>query len=156
MSEIVLECKPDEALLKALGYPVKRIVHQNNRGEVINYLKKNPQRILGIIDDDPDTAKPTFFGTFQRETIEKHKVESFIINKSSTRLIVIKPRLEDWVLFHAAQCKIDVTDYYLPTTSKKLHEEINSKLPRFTNLIKDMLSARCAGLMYLKSLISNF
>ena len=153
MSDIVLECKPDETLMKALGYPVRRIIHQNNRGEVINYLKKNPQRIIGIIDDDPGTTKPSFFNHFKRETNEKHKVESFVISQSQTRLIVIKPRLEDWILFHATECGINVRDYYLPVTSNRLHEVINSKLPRFTDLATDMMSQKSPGLLHLKFLI---
>jgi hypothetical protein len=155
MPEIVLECKPDEALMKALGFPSKRITHQTSRGEVINYIKKNPTKITGVIDDDPGSAKPTYFSRFTIEATEKYRVESFVIRKSSTRLVVIKPRLEDWILLQAASCRLDVRDYYLPNNSKKLHEVINSNLPRFSDLIEEMLVRQCPGLLYLKSIVGK-
>jgi hypothetical protein len=41
MREIVVECKPDETLIKVLGYVRKTVTHQPNKGEVLNNLQRN-------------------------------------------------------------------------------------------------------------------
>lgn len=152
MPEIVLECNPDEVLVKALGYTRKMITHQPNRGEVINYLKRNPA-VIGIIDDDPGSAKPTFFSKFLPETMVKFDIESYCIPKAGTRLIIIKPRLEEWILVQAARSEIDLNHHSLPTNGKELHKIINYRLPRFESMIKEMLGRNNEALLYLKSLI---
>lgn len=154
MPEIVLECNPDEVLVKALGYTRKMIIHQPNRGEVINYLKKNPT-VIGIIDDDPGSAKPTYFSKFQTETPEKFGIESYCIPKIGTRLIVIKPRLEEWILLQAIQSKIDLSRHSMPGIGKELHKVINYRLSRFGSMLKEMLGKNNEALLYLKNLIEN-
>ena len=154
MREIVLECNPDEVLIKTLGYARNMITHQPSRGEVINYLKKNPDAI-GIVDDDPGSAKPTYFSKFQSETTEKFNTESYCIPKLQTRLIVIKPRLEEWILKRAAESGIDTTQYSLPNDGHELHKIINTRLPRFEAMIREMLSKKNAGLLHLKELIER-
>jgi hypothetical protein len=107
MLEIVLECKPDETLLKSLGYTRKMITHQPSKGEVINYLKRNPGAI-GIVDEDPGSANPTYFSKFQEKADGQFGLECLHIPKDGTRLIVIKPRLEDWIINCAQRSKIDL------------------------------------------------
>ena len=154
MPEIVLECKADETLVKSLGYPHKMITHQPSRGEVINYLRKNPGSI-GIVDDDPQSAKPNYFFKFQRETVEKFNVESFCINKLNTRLIIIKPKLEDWILKHAISIKINPLDYSFSDDGNKVHKIINSRLFQFRNMLNEMIERNSPALTYLKELIDK-
>ena len=154
MPEIVLECKPDEALVKSLGYTRKMITHQPNKGAVINYLKSNPGAI-GIVDEDPGAANPTYFSKFQRETNEQFDVECLFIPKEKTRLIVLKPRLEEWILKYANKSKIKLQKHSLPETGHKLHKIINSRLPRFENMIKEMLEKNNEALLYLKMVIDK-
>ena len=154
MIEIVVECNPDEALVKKLGYTRKMVTHQSSRGEVINYLQKNPSAI-GIVDDDPGSAKPTYFSKFTLETSEQLGIESYSIDKLGTRLIVIKPRLEEWVLRHANALKIDLKQHSIPDSGNELHKVINTRIPRFENLIKEMIDKESPALMRLKSLIDR-
>lgn len=154
MIEIVVECNPDEALVKKLGYTRKMVTHQSSRGEVINYLQKNPSAI-GIVDDDPGAAKPTYFSKFSLDSNEQLGIESYSIAKVGTRLIVIKPRLEEWVLKHANALKIDLKQHSIPDNGNELHKVINTKIPRFENLIKEMIELKCPALTHLKSLIDK-
>jgi hypothetical protein len=154
MREIVLECNPDEALVKVLGYTRKMITHQSSRGEVINYLKKNPLAI-GIVDDDPGSAKPTYFSKFTRETEEQFDVESFYIPKLKTRVIVIKPRLEEWILKQAVASQINLKQYSMPADANELHKIINTRIPRFEGLLKEMLVKENPGLKHLRNLINK-
>lgn len=155
MLQIVLECKPDETLMKALGFPIKSITHQPSRGEVINYLKKNPKTIVGVVDEDPHAARPTYFAQFSRETTEKYGIESYQIGKFRTRLILIKPRLEEWILQCAEKSGIDPTQHSMPITGRELHKVINSRLPRFDGFIRAILAAKNPGLFHLKNLVNK-
>lgn len=154
MHDIVIECNPDEALLKVLGYTRKMITHQSSKGEVINYLKRNPSAI-GIVDDDPGSAKPTYFLEFSPETENKFGIESYVISKLQTRLIVIKPRLEEWVLQNASELNVNPVHYSIPTTGHELHKVINTRIPKFKDLLNEMLSKKSPALNHLKLLIEN-
>lgn len=154
MPEIVLECNPDEALIKVLGYTRKMITHQPGRGEVINYLQRNPSAI-GIVDEDPGSAKPTYFSKFTHESDEQFDIASFHIPKLRTRLIVIKPRLEEWILKQALESKINPKSYSLPEDANDLHKIINTKIPLFEKMIKEMLEKGNSGLKHLKNLIDK-
>lgn len=154
MIEIVVECNPDEALLKVLGYSNKMIIHQPSRGQVVNYLERNPTAI-GIVDDDPGSAKPNYFKKFKKETDEKFGVESYAIDKLGTRLIIIKPRLEEWIIKHAQESKIDLTKHSMPSSGNELHKIINTRIPRFMNLLKEMIEKGSPSLRHLKSLIDQ-
>jgi len=40
IKKVIVECNPDEVLAQVLGLSRKEIVHQDNKGEVCNYLDK--------------------------------------------------------------------------------------------------------------------
>jgi len=154
MAEIALECNPDETLMKVLGYTRKMITHQSSKGEVINYLQRNPAAI-GIVDDDPGSARPAYFSRFSLDTAERFGIESYQIAKLGTRLIVIKPRLEEWILKQAAVLKIDLKQHSLPPSGNELHKIINTRIPKFEGLLKQMLDRNSEALAHLKSLIDK-
>ena len=154
MPKIVLECKPDEVLIKSLGYTRKMITHQPNKGAVINYLQRNPG-VIGIVDEDPGAANPTYMYKFQEETPEKFDIENLFVRKEKTRLIILKPRLEDWILKYAKKSNINLQKYSLPETGRKLHKIINSHLPKFALMINEMLEKENEALMHLKKIIEK-
>jgi hypothetical protein len=151
---IALECKPDEVLAKALGYSRKRIVHQPSNSEVINYLRKNPGGI-GLIDEDRGSIKPPYFHKFQRETQEKFGIESFSIPTLNTRLVVIKPRLEEWILQCASSSEIKPHEYSFPDSGHALHKIINPRLGQLEKMIKALLERRNPSLLHLRELINR-
>lgn len=155
MPEIALECKPDEVLAKALGYTRKRIVHQPSNSEVINYLRKNPGNI-GMVDEDRGSVKPPFFSNFQRETVEKFGIESFYIPDSNTRLIIIKPRLEEWILECAALSKIKPRQFSFPDNGHEFKKVINHRLRQFEKMVRELIEKQNpAALRHLKELIDR-
>ena len=154
MPEIVLECKPDETLVSALGYNRKMITHQPSKGQVINFLKRNPGAI-GIVDEDTGSANPTYFSKFQMEAEEQFNLECLCIHKEHTRLIIIKPRLEERILKYAILSNIDLQEHSLPDSGHSLHKIINTRLTRFENMIKEMLDKNNEALLYLKKVIDK-
>lgn len=152
MRDIALECNPDEALVRTLGYVRKQIYHQNSKGGVINFLRKNPSA-LGMVDEDPGTTSPGYMSLFQKEGETKLDLEFFRIRTDNTCLIVIKPNLESWILKYALEA--GALPGSLPSNSKDLHKVINRRIPQFRQLLAAMITLNSPALKYLKELIER-
>jgi hypothetical protein len=57
------------------------------------------------------------------------------------RLVVLRPRLEEWILAAANEAGLDVRAYGLPRTPRQLHGAINTNLDKFERLLH-VLGAR--------------
>jgi len=149
MSEIIVECYADEALMRQLGYSRKLILHGPSKAGVLRSLEKNPNAV-GVVDEDPGTNNSAYFLKYERIVEDKFNLEKFAKPRINTQLIVIKPFLEDWILRQAASLDVDPLNYSLPTNAKKLHSKINDQLPKFEKMQK-----KSKALEYLKWLIDN-
>jgi len=155
MTKIALECNPDEAFLKCLGFFKKQIIHQPNKGQVVNYLRRNPGSI-GIVDEDPGVANPSYMNDFTNTNIGNHNIEVLHHAKDNNTIFIIKPPLEDWVLNHAKTSKINPTDFYLPELPNELHKKINYHIPKFQLFLKAIQEAKSPGFEFLKSQIDVY
>ncbi|GEM_PF-7032929 len=54
---ILVECKPDEALVRVLGMPRRKIRHCTGKIRVCRELEK-AESGLGLVDEDPRSAQP--------------------------------------------------------------------------------------------------
>ncbi len=68
-------------------------------------------------------------------------------------LIVLCPRLEDWVLKTAQEANIDVEIYGLPHDAEKLRRVINSNLDKFERLVRDLKD--CSKMKTLTNLLKG-
>lgn len=59
-------------------------------------------------------------------------------NGGHNRLIILYPRLEEWIIESAKRVKINLRDYNLSNNGNELHEEINGKINRFEELLGDL------------------
>jgi hypothetical protein len=123
--KIAVECYPDEAVLCALGVPRKQLLHEARKGEVFNWLKKTPGG-LGIGDEDPDSAQPRDLISYQQVQAAEGLLLLARQGRSSQRLVVVRPRLEDWLIQRAKVCGVDPRQYQLPGSAKELHH-----IPRY-------------------------
>lgn len=152
--DIVVECKPDEALVRALGFTKKNVTHQPSKARVLSYLDRNSGAI-GIVDEDPGTANAGYFSKYTKISEAKFDIEEWSVTKMQIRLIIIKPRLEEWIIRQANSSKIDLRDYSLEPDGYHLHKIINEKLDKFEALLTDLLKEKNQGLVHLKSIISS-
>jgi hypothetical protein len=152
MIKAVVECTPDETLVKSLGFTSSQIKHQPNKGAVCNYLSKNPA-IIGMVDADPDSAQPRFFQNCII-ILKKFDVTVYQHNTQNTRLIVLNPDLEGWLIKSAKQSKINMNSFGLPNSSKTLHKEILQKLPKLEKLILALKTQKNPALQFLKRQLS--
>jgi hypothetical protein len=51
-------------------------------------------------------------------------------------VIVLRPRLEEWLIRSAKECGLSLSDFNLPTEAKALHKVITHKQPEFQKFLE--------------------
>ena len=147
---LILECKADEKLAMTLGVSRKSIRHQNDKGNVCNFLDKHTN-VMGLIDEDPNSAQPRYLNG-ARTIGSIHNVR-VLQATNNNKIIVLLPRLEDWIIFICSLSKVNPDDFFLSSSPNQLHKEINYKLDQMENLLKELLTRKNPALNHLKSLL---
>jgi hypothetical protein len=118
---IAVEYYPDEAVLRALGVPRRQLLHEARKGEVFNWLRNTP-RGMGMADEDPTSTQPRDRCNYQQVEASEGLLLLTRCGSGGQRLIVVCPRLEDWLMQRAEACGVDPRRYHLPDTAKELHD----------------------------------
>lgn len=139
---IYTECNADTLLIKVLGIPKKKFIHLGGKPQVCKRLEKQ-EKCKGLVDEDPNRIQSSYLEKMKLKK-ESSKFEIKILHDDSQNnyLIVLCPRLEEWILKTAKEANIDVRKYNLPNDAVKLHEEINNKLDKFEKLLKDLKDSK--------------
>ncbi|MHC4520187.1 MAG: hypothetical protein ACYTAS_16475 [Planctomycetota bacterium] len=117
---VLVECYPDEALLRALGVPRKQVRHERCKGEVVKKVRKLDSTI-GIVDQDPASTQPRDLANY--EEVQAAEGLRLLARRGSgqQKLILVCPRLEEWLIERAKSLGIRTEDYGLPADPKHLH-----------------------------------
>lgn len=135
-----VECDADVALVSSLtSVSKRRIMHHQGKNELLRKLLKRTDS-LGMIDKDHWSIQPTvYLHRFQLSSFSDiDGIEILHQNQGHNRLVIIYPRLEEWIIESARRVNINLREYNLPTNGDALHEEINFKIPRFEELVDDL------------------
>jgi len=118
--KVFVECYPDEALLRAIGVPRKQLRHERCKGEVVKKVLKL-DCATGIVDEDPASAQPRDLSSY--EEVEVAEGLRLLVRRGSSerRLIVVCPRLEEWLIERAHLSDVKPKDYNLPDDASRLH-----------------------------------
>jgi len=135
-----VECNPDVALVVSLTSVSKRnVMHHNGKTEILRKLLRG-RDFVGVIDRDPASIQPIhFFQYFQRVSLsENDGIEVMHHRAGHNRLIIIYPRLEEWIIESARRINVQLQDYNLSSHGNELKAEINHKINRFEELLDDL------------------
>jgi hypothetical protein len=135
---IYTECKPDSSLVRILGIPKKHIIRQQGKPEVCKQLEKR-ENLLGMVDEDPFSVQPSYLKRLPvKEDLPTYGLK--ILNDTSKHndLIILSPRLEEWILKAAKDAGVDIKRYKLPDDGEQLHKVINLDLKKFDRLVNDL------------------
>jgi len=137
----VVECNPDVALVETLTSPSRRRnKHAGSKSMVLRRLMRTYENALGIIDEDPDSTQPDDLQRFREiDNLERYQLRILQHNPRNNRLVVIIPRLEEWIIRASSEANINPQDYNLPNNPNQLHEIINIRENRFRELIRDLM-----------------
>ena len=154
---IFVECKPDEILVKKLIPSMrKQIIHAGNVSEVCKKLLKFKNSI-GLVDEDPGRIWPPYKEQLLNNVRveEKYDIKIVYDKKRNNYLILLSPRLEEWICKVVKNAKISLNDYGLSDDPEKLHEIINANLDKFEKLLDDVLSKDTSSISELKKIFSK-
>jgi len=136
---IYVECDPDKALVSILGVPRKEIFHAGGKGNVCVRLSKTTDS-KGLIDEDPESPQLGYLKKLKSCSAEytKYNIKLLSDEKFRNSVIVLSPRLENWILEAAKEAGMNMEEYGLPNNANNLHKVINIKLESFKKLIEEM------------------
>jgi hypothetical protein len=138
---IIIECNNDKQLMHRLGFTEVRIRHAGHKSDVLKILTEVQKSSIGIVDEDDPTNQPKTLKQYEKIkekriaakraiTLWKHKYSK---NKM---LIIISPRLEDWIYEVAKRNKIFLSRYDLPDDPDILHNDSSKETDKgFRNLL---------------------
>lgn len=153
---IFVECYADITLVKyIINLPGKEIAHEfKGKGGVCGRLRERPHR-LGLVDEDPSSPQPLYI-TESRIVEDLQEANLRVLHHSSGNnyLIVLCPRLEEWILGAAREISVDVLKYSLPDSAKSLHNVINFDLRKFEKLLDELKNS--SRIKNLKSTLSKY
>lgn len=132
-SPIFVECDADKALVTSLGITTKHITHARGESRVCKAIIRKA-KVVGVTDEDPQGTHPTSLKSLSKLSEDEHF--QILKNKANeSYIIVLRPRLEEWILKACVQAKIKIQDYGLPNEARELHEIVNINLKKFRALL---------------------
>lgn len=106
-----------------------------------------------MIDEDPGAAQPAYLQELHLMS-DEHGVRILRDDKRDHRVIVLQPRLEEWIIATAAAARLAPEDSGLSAQANELHKEINFRLAAFARLIRALITARSGRLAHLKTALN--
>lgn len=101
--------------------PPRELVHGGNKAGVIKLLVKYYQESKGLVDEDPHSPRPCLLEQFkEEERCDEYGLVVLAYQEKGNRLIVLCPRLEEWILEAAKEAGVDVEDYGLPEGRRRV------------------------------------
>ena len=135
---IYTECKPDTTLVKNLGIRRGQIFHQGGKSKVCKQVEKHVN-CKGLVDEDPFSNQPPYLKKLQvKDNLPDYGFKILHDNSNNNDLLVLCPRLEEWILEAAKQARVDIKKYNLPNNAKELHEAIETGNNKFEKLIRNL------------------
>ena len=157
---ILIECNNDYAFYHLLcpNYR-KRDFRHFNKPELIKKLHADESgRIIGLCDeDDPRSNRMPFLDEFELiENLTDMGVKIFRHRRNNSKhLIMVTPRLEEWIYHRARVCKVDPDSYRLPRDPEVLKNRFKvDSDPRFQGFLQEVID-RDQNLARLRVLIQQ-
>ncbi len=138
MKVYLTECKPETILVQILTRTSrKNISHAGNKSELLKKLVEHFTNSKGIIDEDPWAYQPPFLSRFEKtQDLTIHEIKVFRRKNRNNLLIMLCPRLEDWIIKAANEADIKPEQFGLPNSPEELHRLINIRTDNFKELVK--------------------
>lgn len=136
----LVECEPDAVLVKCLTATAKKnIIHAGNKPELLKKLVERYTYSKGVIDEDPWSYQPPTLSRFEeKQSIMEFEIKIFHQKGENNVLIMLCPRLEEWILKAAKEANVKPEDFGLPNNPEELHRIINIRTNNFERFVKSI------------------
>ena len=143
---LYVECYPDEMLARTLGVPRCEVKHEHGKGNITNRLRRLDAG-KGLLDEDAPGFQPAELKNYRRVKQTGRLVLMEHTSSAAKQLVLVCPRLEEWLYERAAACGVKPTDYGLPDSAAKLHSipryEEKPKFVEFLKRLQNDLEMQC-------------
>jgi hypothetical protein len=128
--KVCVECNPDAVLAETLGF--KEPIHAKGNAKVTRYVCEN-EGVVGLQDEEPNSIPPRMLARFT-EVRREHDMR--LMEWEGHRIVVLYPRLEEWILKTAERAQIDPEEmrFNLPRDPGRLKNVINKRLDNLRRL----------------------
>lgn len=132
---IFVECKADEVLVRTLtGLPRREVIHElKGKPEVVKKVSEH-NGSKGMVDEDPQATQPRYLKLMEVVRDLDQRGLRLLGDARDNRIVLLRPRLEDWVKRAAQDAGVPLADYSLPDDPERLHQVINVDLRKFERL----------------------
>ena len=147
----LVEDAPHKALLQSLGIPRKAILLAGSKGNVIKRLRDRPGD-RGMVDEDPQSIQTQTHELANYQQVDSNEGLRLLARKGhgNQKLVILCPRIEDWLIQRAKACGIDPTLYYLPGSPKRLKELVHYEEKKGFGRFLAELKERDSGMYLLR------
>ena len=154
---IYVECKPDEMLVRLLTkLPKREVIHEiKGKSGVVERLRRQ-KNSMGVVDEDPWAVQPAYLSSMRVSQDQATQGLKLLHDASSDNYVVVLcPRLEEWIERATKETGLELTRYGLPDDPVRLHQVINVDLSKFQRLVKNLQTKRSDRLSSLSRLLQN-
>jgi hypothetical protein len=107
-----------------------------------------------MVDEDFGSAEPGAFRHYAQVS-DTYDLRLRVKKGSKNRLVVVCPKLEDWLIKTAKTASIKMGHFGLSETPRDLHADINARLPNLERLLQELLERKSPRLLHLKALLGD-
>jgi len=150
---IYVECKPDYILIRNLQIPKHKIIHAGNKSKVCKRLMKTNNSI-GIIDEDPGSIQPSYIKQLI-QIYNNQGIKKLYDKNRGNIIILLCPRLEEWIIKAAKNAGINLNKYNLPDNGYLLHKIVNININKFEKLVKELIERKSEMIKTLENTIKQ-
>ena len=93
-----------------------------------------------MVDEDPGSVQHPYLKRMKMaENLRRFGIKILVDEKKNNRVIILSPRLEEWIIEASKESKINLKKHNLPKDGNKLHKIINLNLERFEGLLDELI-----------------
>jgi len=117
---IAVECHADTTLVLTLGATKRMVSHARGKGQVLDILRKG-RAVVGVVDEDPGSALCLEMRNYRQTDALGGLRLLRHVSVQDRRLVVICPRLEEWMLARAKAAGVNPVGFGLAAEARQLH-----------------------------------
>ncbi len=160
---IYVECDPELVLVKTLLMTRNaEVKHDYGKSRVCAQLR-NSNNSKGVIDEDPGSQMEPYFRSLQEITIHGNQhqlnLRAFKDNPKNNVLLLLCPKMEEWILSACTESSINIGDFNLPYTASELHDRLTlsrkHNMNDFQRLLETLLQINSPRLRILRTLLNE-
>lgn len=150
---IYVECKTDATLVNALLGTAKTVAHEKGKPGVCRRLQ-GAKNSRGMVDEDPAQMQVPYLRKLRvQQDLPRWGLRLLFDKSTGNHMIVLRPRLEEWILLALSESGMEAARYGLPNNASTFHRDVNVSQGDFRRLVRDLKKRNSERLSSLSTLL---